>query len=193
MSNQALNRKECQHWGKAIPSPCTSNCDLAVSVLSPMADTSPSLLGKCLNAIWHRVLMRNAGRSTNCPLLNDGKLLPSSGLLRSQRCATQRQKGAGIEPGNESTWGKRASMTHPVQPPDTTLQSSISASYPVRSQLDKEAVAGATQCSSGDWVTEVKGSASNNANPGICYLQIANSSFPNITVCALASLMSSLS
>lgn len=108
----------------------------------------------------------------------------------SEMCHAETKR---IEPGDESTWGKRASMTHPVQPPDTTLQSSISASYPVRSQLDEEAVAGATQCSSGDWVTEVKGSASNNANPGICYLQIANSSFPNITVCALASLMSSLS
>lgn len=38
----------------------------------------------------------------------------------------------------------------PVQPPDAMLQSSISASYPVRSQLDVEAVAGVTHYSSAD-------------------------------------------
>jgi len=41
-------------------------------------------------------------------------------------------------------------MTHPVQPSDTILLSSISESYPVRSLLGVGAVAGVTQHSSGD-------------------------------------------
>lgn len=45
----------------------------------------------------------------------------------------------------------KAWMTHPVQPPDTTLPSSISAGHPVRSQLDGEAVTGVTRYSAGDF------------------------------------------
>lgn len=182
-----------QTLGRRNPSPCTTNCYRAASVVSPVADTSPCLLGKWLNAIWPRVLGMNAGRSTNYPLLNSEKLLPSSGLLRSQTDAMQRWKGAGTEPGNESAWGKRVSMTHPVQAPDTILQSSNPGSNRVRSQLDVEALAGVTQYSSGDWVTAVKGAKSNNDNRGICYLQIASSSFSSLTVYVLVSLMSSLS
>lgn len=182
-----------QTLGKRKPSPCSTNCCLAASVLNPVADTSSSLLGKWLNAIWHRVLGRNAGISTHHPLLSGGKLLPSSALLRTQTDAMQRWKAAGTELGNKSAWGRRVSMTHPVQPPNTILQSNIPANYSVRSQLDVEAVTWVTQYSSGDWVTAVKGTKSNSNNSGICYLLIASSSFLNVSVYALVSLLSSLS
>lgn len=67
----------------------------------PVADTSSSLLGNG-STLFDPDPWRNAGRSTNWPSLSGGKLLPPSGPLRAQADATQRQKGAGIKPGNES-------------------------------------------------------------------------------------------
>lgn len=114
-----------QTLGKRKPSPCTTNCCLAASVLNPVADTSSSLLGKWSMLFDTESLggMLADPHTIPCSVVGSSQHPQDcSGLLRTWTDAMQRWQAAGTEPGNKSAWGRRVSMTHPVQPPDTILQ-----------------------------------------------------------------------
>lgn len=152
MSDQAPNENECkeQQGRENLPHVPHAVCDLSASARSPLADTSSSLLGKWLKALWHRVLGRNTGRSANCLLLNGGKLPPPPGLRCHVEMKRSWERAWQWDCLRKEGFGDTCGMTHLVCP-DTVLQSSTSTNYPVGSQLGMEAIAGITQHSSGDF------------------------------------------
>lgn len=160
-----------QEWmwrttGKRKPSPCATNCDLAASARSTLADTSSSLLGKWLKAPWHRVLGRNTGRSANCLSLSGGKVPPPPGLRCYQRWKGAWQWDCLRKEGFGDTSG--AVLQH-----CTPRQHLCTLSWkPVRYGSNSR-----SHSASIPLETAVKGTKSNNYNTGVCCLQLAHFSF----------------